>query len=381
MRISRLAAALALIGTVPPAWAQQDGPVDRFRLSLGPISEQPPLASAEVPQIACPQDGQGGPVDPPDLPPSKRLGLPLGSAEGLAFYTAHAEGRSGVLAPRGWSCHGLYGSNGDVLIVQPPGASGDPRDASYRGPFVLRTFSDGGTSGRFEVARTAGRLFPQARAFADQVKAEGIDDGPFSNVPWPSDRIERLGGGVVAFETPGGVQGLGRQGPGPYAPEPVSGAVAYRISSEGDPYLVQLTARLDRRVHTAVAIGFLDGLRPGPGRGEARQTSSAGDGGLATVRAFYEALGRADGRAASGLVVPERRSSGPYAPDSIARFYGSLHEPLRLVAAAPMGGGDVEVRYRYRKPNGNLCDGHAVVSTKREGGSLLIARIKPSNGC
>ena len=385
MSVPRLAMAFALALHALPARSQQDGHVDRFRLSLGQITEQSPLASAEVPQVPCPKDGQGGTVDPPELPASRRLVLPLGAAGSLAYYTAHAQGRAGVLAPRGWSCHGLYGSNGDVLVVQPQGATGDPRDASYRGPFVMRSFSDGSTSGRFEVARIAGRLFPQARAFAEQVKAEGIDDDPFPATPWPTDRIERLGDGVVAFETPGGVQGLGRQGKGDYAPEPVSGAVAYGVSADGDPFLVQLKARLDRAVYPAVAIAFLDGLRPAlerPGRPRAPSAASAsGDGALAAVRAFYEALGRADGETASGLVVPERRASGPYAPGSISRFYGSLAEPIRLLSATGAGGGDVEVRYRYRKPNGAACDGRAVVTTRSDGGAPLIARIKPLNGC
>ena len=385
MSVPRLAMAFALALHALPARSQQDGHVDRFRLSLGQITEQSPLASAEVPQVPCPKDGQGGPVDPPELPASKRLVLPLGTAGSLAFYTAHAQGSAGVLAPRGWSCHGLYGSNGDVLVVQPLGSAGDPRDASYRGQFVLRSFSDGGTSGRFEVARVGGRLFPQARAFAEQVKAEGIDDDPFPDTPWPSDRIERLGDGAVAFETPGGVEGLGRQGKGPYAPEPVSGAVAYAVSADGDPFLVQLKARLDRNIYPAVAIAFLDDLRPALERaGRPRAPSPAsgpGDGALAAVRAFYEALGRADGETASGLVVPERRASGPYAPSSISRFYGSLAEPIRLLSATAAGGGDVEVRYRYRKPNGAVCDGRAVVATRSDGGAALIARIKPLNGC
>lgn len=278
MSVPRLAMAFALGLHTLPARSQQDGPVDRFRLSLGQITEQSPLASAEVPQVPCPKDGQGGPVDPPELPASKRLVLPLGTAGSLAFYTAHAQGSAGVLAPRGWSCHGLYGSNGDVLVVQPPGSAGDPRDASYRGQFVLRSFSNGGTSGRFEVARVAGRLFPQARAFAEQVKAEGIDDDPFPDTPWPSDRIERLGDGAVAFETPGGVEGLGRQGKGPYAPEPVSGAVAYAVSADGDPFLVQLKARLDRNIYPAVAIAFLDGLRPALERAWRPRASSSAAG-------------------------------------------------------------------------------------------------------
>ena len=83
--------------------------------------------------------------------------------------------------------------------------------------------------------------------------AEGIGDGPFSIAPWPSDRIKRIGDGV---------QGLGRQGIAPYASEPVSSVVAYGVSVDGAPLLVQMKARQDRNFYPTVAIGFLDGFGP-----------------------------------------------------------------------------------------------------------------------
>jgi hypothetical protein len=55
------------------------------------------------------------------------------------------------------------------------------------------------------------------------------------------------------------------------------------------------------------------------------------------VRAFYEALGDGRGETATMMVVPEKRSKGPFAPDNLTRFYGRLKEPLRLTEIAQAG--------------------------------------------
>jgi hypothetical protein len=99
------------------------------------------------------------------------------------------------------------------------------------------------------------------------------------------------------------------------------------------------------------------------------------------VRAFYEALGRADGKAASALVIPERRTSGPYAPEAISRFYSGLAEPLKLISIRPLGKDVVEARYRYQKPSGVACYGASVATVVQSPVGTFIARIKPLNGC
>jgi hypothetical protein len=69
---------------------------------------------------------------------------------------------------------------------------------------------DGGTSGRFEVAKIVARVFPAYRQFAQNVIAEGVEpasDFPFG--PYPSDKLNYRGKNIVEFETPANTDGLG----------------------------------------------------------------------------------------------------------------------------------------------------------------------------
>ncbi|MGU3658424.1 hypothetical protein ACLBYM_16790 [Methylobacterium fujisawaense] len=353
--------------------------------------DRAPLLNAEVPVVACPLVSMADDVPPPKTPASVRVLVPEGSVGALAFFTTTPDAKRGVLGPRAWSCHAQSGSNGDVLYVVPPDAVPDRVNGAYAGPMVSRRFADGGTSGRFEVGRVAGRLFPQARRFAEQVRDEGLDDPrDFVFSPWPQDRLQRLSSSVVAYSTPGGAQGLGRPGKAPYGPETTSGVVMFDGISDDDPFLVELTVRLgdgEDRLAAAIVTGFLARLNvpaasaspPAP-VSPAAVAASGGEPAM-IVRSFYEALGRADGRSASGYVVPERRVSGPYSPEAISRFYASLAEPLRVVSIRPLDGSDVEARYRYRKGSGAICDGAAVATVSRTAGGTFIARIKPLNGC
>lgn len=361
-------------------WAERSAAGDRA-----------PLLNAEVPVVGCPLESMADDVPPPKTPATVRVLVPQGSAGALAFFTTSPDARLGVLGPKAWSCHGQSGSDGDVLYVVPPDAVLDRVNGGYAGPMVSRRFADGGTSGRFEVARVAGRLFPQARRFAERVRAEGMDDaGDYVFSPWPRDRLQRLAGSVVAYSTPGGAQGLGRPGKGPYGPETTSGVVMFDGRAADEPSLVELAVRMgdgDDRLAAAITTGFLARLNvpaasaPPPAPAAPPAGAALGGEPAAIVRSFYEALGRADGRSASGLVVPERRASGPYSPEAISRFYASLAEPLRVVSIRPLDGSEVEARYRYRKGSGAVCDGAAVATVSRTAGGTFIARIKPLNGC
>jgi len=99
-----------------------------------------------------------------------------------------------------------------------------------------------------------------------------------------------------------------------------------------------------------------------------------------TVRAFYEALSLGDGEAASAMVVPEKRGSGPYAPDSISRFYGPMPEPLTLTQLTMRAPGEYLVSYQFRLGTRG-CHGRAVVVTTVRDGMNLIERIQPLDGC
>ncbi|SFL99902.1 hypothetical protein [Methylorubrum salsuginis] len=82
----------------------------------------------------------------------------------------------------------------------------------------------------------------------------------------------------------------------------------------------------------AAFLGRLDLSATAPATSRNDADDEAGRRALATVRAFYQALRRADSEAASRLVIPERRQVGPYAPGAITRYYAGLAEPLRLTA-------------------------------------------------
>ncbi|WP_148291742.1 hypothetical protein [Novosphingobium sp. B-7] len=160
-----------------------------------------------VPFVGCRSDGQTGPLAAPrndDHAPK----VPAQLAPRLAWYASNTTG--GVLAPRGWRCFELYGSNGSVLMLSPSGLGADPFSAKLIGPAIQVSISLGDTSGRFEAARIAARVFPERKAFVESVMAEGIaprSQFPFG--PYPYDSIQRFNRDYVTFETPAHREGLG----------------------------------------------------------------------------------------------------------------------------------------------------------------------------
>lgn len=99
------------------------------------------------------------------------------------------------------------------------------------------------------------------------------------------------------------------------------------------------------------------------------------------VRAFYDALSRADGVAANTALIPEKRNAGAYEPGAIARYYAAMRDPLRVVALHARDPGLVQVHYTYTHASGRRCDGTAEVAVTQRDGAPLIERIKALNGC
>jgi hypothetical protein len=169
-----------------------------------------PAAAATVPMIGCPTDGQMGPEAAPK-DGTKHVALDTGAASALAFYR-NAE--TGVLAPRGWHCLVLSGSNGTTIYVTP-----EPLDAKtvlggkfkgLSGDAVQLSVSLGETSGRFEAAKFVARLFPQDRAFVDKVIAEKVQPASaYVFAPYPTDRLTRRSEAMVEYQTPANAKGLG----------------------------------------------------------------------------------------------------------------------------------------------------------------------------
>lgn len=131
-----------------------------------------------------------------------------------------------------------------------------------------------------------------------------------------------------------------------------------------------LVAEVARVRDLGTAAATTDGSPSAPGSGRAE----------ATVRAFYAALAAADGDAAAGLVVPEKRVRGPFSAAEISRFYGSLAVPLALVSLEREKDGFL-VRYGYTATSGKSCDGRARVQTVERDGRQLIATIRALDGC
>lgn len=195
---------------------------------------------AELPFVGCPSDGQMGPLEAPRR--AARPAPPTGA--GTAGLTHYASNDLAVLAPPGWHCVGLYGSNGSVLVVTPVRHAPDvllQPGTTLTGPAIVLVLRHGGTSGRFAVASAIARLFPEHRAFAEAVAAE---DPGFSlpTAAYPADRLSRPAPGEVAFETPPGAVGLGTDGWMAPGPEPVSGLFMLRPEREYE--LVTLRMRL-----------------------------------------------------------------------------------------------------------------------------------------
>jgi hypothetical protein len=96
---------------------------------------------------------------------------------------------------------------------------------------------------------------------------------------------------------------------------------------------------------------------------------------VATVKAFYLAIARADGEAAQQFLVPGQRGVGPFDPAQIRSFYSSLPRPMEILDVQLAGDNVVKVTYRFSRPNGSECHGKATVLTVVNSGQTLIKRI------
>jgi hypothetical protein len=172
---------------------------------------KPAKPAITVPFVGCASDGQAGPQAAP-TGHAKPVVLAAAVARQLAYYKA--EYGPGVLAPRGWHCFSTYGSDGANLFVTPNALdttnifSADWKGITGDG--IQISLMDGGTSGRFEVAKVIARVFPAYKQFAQNVIAEGLEpasDFPFG--PYPGDKLNNRGQSAVEYETPANMQGLG----------------------------------------------------------------------------------------------------------------------------------------------------------------------------
>ena len=214
------------------------------------------VAPAPVPFVGCPADGQLGPLAPPAGAP-RSVALAPDLARAIAYYKA--DQAPGVFAPRAWRCRAWYGSNGSFIVVSPgliDSAHIPPR--ATRGAGVELSSSDGETSGRFDMAFAAARLFPRvAASFIQAVKDESIvPASQFPRGPYPHDRIRYLDSAVAAFTTPAHASGIGTEGYLESSGQPVKGIAVLSLGGdEVGPGIQVLTVRLDAgrdRLETAI---------------------------------------------------------------------------------------------------------------------------------
>jgi len=216
------------------------------QLASSPVkpAEVPAKASyATVPFVGCESDGQVGPLKAP-MGQSKRVEISEGAALRLAYYKAKYG--FGVLAPRGWHCFSIYGSSGESLFVSPDSIDTKSLFSSewegFSAQVIQVSVSYGGTSGRFQVAKTIARVFPAYTSFVQNVIAEGIETASdFPTGPYPGDKLKYRGTRVVEFETPPNTKGLGTDSRLRSTPSPIGGV---EILFGEEPNLLQLAMRI-----------------------------------------------------------------------------------------------------------------------------------------
>ena len=218
-------------------------------------------AAERVPFVGCASDGQQGPVGAPKGQP-KPLDIDPAAAKGLAWYQAQYS--AGALAPRGWKCFSFYGSSGVTLTIAPSGKLDDPSQ-SIAGPAVTLDDDIGGTSGRFDVAKIAARVFADPeKAFVASVIAEGIEPKEnFPAGPYSADKLTYKTPTLVEFATPAGKDGLGTAGRLAKGALPVAGLAKLVGPADGpDLYLFAVRLPAAQADLVAAIIGAAEATLP-----------------------------------------------------------------------------------------------------------------------
>jgi hypothetical protein len=113
------------------------------------------------------------------------------------------------------------------------------------GAAIILSYDDGGTSGRYGVADTIAKFFPDYMYFAHQVEHQDKEDGGsfvLSKLTPISDRIVHVGNREIKYETPANSEGLGTGYWLARDERPVTGVVL--LNKDADLYTVNLFMRL-----------------------------------------------------------------------------------------------------------------------------------------
>jgi hypothetical protein len=117
-----------------------------------------------------------------------------------------------------------------------------PKWKGFAGPAIQLSVSNGDTFGRFEVAKTIARVFPDYSDFVRRVMSEGVEPAnSFPSGPFRTDKLIRRSKNVIEFQTPPNARGLGTESRLIQNDAPISG-VAVLFGPE--PNLMKLSLRL-----------------------------------------------------------------------------------------------------------------------------------------
>ncbi len=200
------------------------------------------VQAADIPVIGCASDGQLGPQPAPE---KRKISLPID--ESLSSRVAYYETASGagVLGPNGWNCFGTYGSNGSSVYVARGFLKSEdrigPPSGLLRGPAVQLSHIYGGTSGRFAVAGTIFRVFPEFHAAGRALLGHDELRSGFPTGPFAGDTVTHRDKHIAVYRTPPRRKGLGTQSSLAANGAPIAGAV---LLTGDTPDLLYLAVRL-----------------------------------------------------------------------------------------------------------------------------------------
>ena len=219
-------------------------------------SPKPKPQGETVPFVGCRVDGMPGVSEPPQGA-ARIVALNRSLAQAIAFYSG--EGVPGVFAPRGWHCQGWTGSAASTLIVVPASIDTAPfPPRGIHGPAVeIKVFS-GGTSGRFDVAIYASRLFPRtASKFIDRVKSESLEPAEdFERGPYPNDIVRYPSNVMAEFTTPAHKTGLGTAGILAPSRDPIVGIAVLDTSGDWSLWVLRVRVPSNLRPVAPALLGL-----------------------------------------------------------------------------------------------------------------------------
>lgn len=196
-----------------------------------------------VPFVGCFSDGQAGPGSAPKGVP-KSVAVDSQLAQRIAYYKGDQS--SGVFAPRGWHCRVWYGSAGSTILAAPVATDTTRFEpTSILGDAIELESRAAGTSGRFDVAAYATRLFPsRLKHYIESVRSEGLGFSPDSALArFAKDTVRLIAPLEAAFVTPARARGLGTDWVIAPSAAPIYGYAVIE-ESEDEPDMSLLRVRL-----------------------------------------------------------------------------------------------------------------------------------------